>query len=104
MKGLRVHGNREANEQLQHCVNSLTRPSTRKSKREEFVRVGPLSGHPTLSLCHFLSGVTESWWRGCKVAGGGFVMQPCYVMLDCGQLQGWLQPGCWVEGTDNQHD
>lgn len=29
-------------------------------------------------------------------------MQPCYVMLDCGQLRGRPQPGCRVEGTDNQ--
>lgn len=30
-KGFQVHGNTEANEQLQLCVTSLTRPSTSKS-------------------------------------------------------------------------
>lgn len=29
-------------------------------------------------------------------------MQPRYVTLECGQLQGRLQPGCWLEGADSQ--
>lgn len=36
--------------------------------------------------------------------GRGGVMQPRYVMLDCGQLRGRLQSGCWVQGADNQHN
>lgn len=34
--------------------------------------------------------------------GGWFVMQPRYVTLERGQLQGRLQPGCWLKGADNQ--
>lgn len=70
MKGLRVHGNREANEQLQHCVNSLTRPSTRKSKREEFM-CGSLKRASNFVLVSFpqwgdriMVERLQSGWRG----------------------------------------
>ncbi len=70
MKGLRVHGNREANEQLQHCVTSLTWPSTRKSRREAFV-CGSLKRGSNFVLVSFPQrgdGVMverlQSGWRG----------------------------------------
>lgn len=59
----------------------------------ELVRPSLKRWHATLSSCQFLSGVTVSWWRGCEVARGGFVMQPCYVTPACGQLRGRLLCG-----------
>lgn len=53
---------------LRYLINSAL---NEQILEEPSLCVCPLSTHPALSLCHFLSGVTVSWWRGCKVSRGG---------------------------------
>lgn len=112
VKRLRVHGNSKASEQLHCCITSLTRLPTVKVQKEGVCVSVPEAGTQPCPLVFpqrgdGSDGGETSKWRGReregeRRGGGGGLVQTCYVILDCGQLQGQLLPGCRVEETGNQ--